>query len=534
MDVTNILQGGSDNSVMNAFIDPRNELAPGSNRPPARTATEPEELAELHRLCREGRLYDVERWIRVGRPVQLARGTPVKRARLTSALEIAIQAKNHSLVSLLLHNGYDPNREFRSPLDLALQARRFDLVSLLLEWGADPRRVDLGALFDTYSSELFARFQDLGVDLTTGHALAEALAYHTSNRPLFGFAKRHRASNPKIQTELNIALAHHVSEESEKGVQLCLWAGADPHAPSLNLRYRAASGRDNGEDEEEDSGVSAVYEACLHGNVEILKRLKPDRARDDYDKLYQAAGSLAVIDLLAQQCLPRDIGAVIQHHLWWATFDSGQWRSIEMLRRLFEIGVRWNQSSPHEIAHFRRCLLKASDSTFVGLAKLLATEDYCSPEILRELARTPSVRARMKDVGFISPLRDDPKRYDQPRPTRSREVLKKFGVELREPREATAPPVPRFVWIGVRRENGREIRVDRAELFERVWSQPVARLAEEWGLSGPGLKKVCRRLQVPVPPRGYWARLKAGQRARRPHLPSLAAGAAPEIILRTP
>ena len=43
------------------FIDPRDNPTPGTNRPPARTTTEPEDLAELHRLCREGRVYDVER-----------------------------------------------------------------------------------------------------------------------------------------------------------------------------------------------------------------------------------------------------------------------------------------------------------------------------------------------------------------------------------------------------------------------------------------------------------------------------------------
>jgi len=73
----------------------------------------------------------------------------------------------------------------------------------------------------------------------------------------------------------------------------------------------------------------------------------------------------------------------------------------------------------------------------------------------------------------------------------------------------------------------------RAELFERVWSQPVARLSAEWGLSGPGLKKVCRRLDIPVPSRGYWAKLKYGHRMKRPQLPSLPAAADPEIIFRT-
>src|SRR5712691_6057481 len=142
---------------MNAFIDPRDALAPGAHKSPARTATEPGELAELHRLCREGRLYEVERWIRIGRPVQIAQGTLVKRTRVTSALEIAVQAGNHALVLLLLSNGYDPNQKLRCPLDVALRVRRFDLVSLLLEWGVDPHCVDLGDLFGTYNSDLFGR-----------------------------------------------------------------------------------------------------------------------------------------------------------------------------------------------------------------------------------------------------------------------------------------------------------------------------------------------------------------------------------------
>jgi hypothetical protein len=96
--------------------------------------------------------------------------------------------------------------------------------------------VDLADLFDTYNSELFRRFQDLGVDLTMDHAPAATLAYHTSNRPPFGFAKRHRESNPQMQTELNMALAHHVEEENQEGIQRCLWAGPDP------MRVRPPSG----------------------------------------------------------------------------------------------------------------------------------------------------------------------------------------------------------------------------------------------------------------------------------------------------
>lgn len=48
----------------------------------------------------------------------------------------------------------------------------------------------------------------------------------------------------------------------------------------------------------------------------------------------------------------------------------------------------------------------------------------------------------------------------------------------------------------------------------------------------PARAAPCRRLQVPVPPRGYWARVAAGQRLSRPPLPSLPPGQAEESLIR--
>lgn len=67
----------------------------------------------------------------------------------------------------------------------------------------------------------------------------------------------------------------------------------------------------------------------------------------------------------------------------------------------------------------------------------------------------------------------------------------------------------------------------REELFDLVWSEPVARVAERYGLSGAGLRKLCLRHDVPVPPRGHWARVKAGKKVRRPKLPSSGSGVRP-------
>jgi hypothetical protein len=63
---------------MPAFIDPRVETETSSGRPATRTTRQAEELAQLNLLCSAGRLYDVERWIAAGRPLQVdeLRSTP--------------------------------------------------------------------------------------------------------------------------------------------------------------------------------------------------------------------------------------------------------------------------------------------------------------------------------------------------------------------------------------------------------------------------------------------------------------------------
>lgn len=58
----------------------------------------------------------------------------------------------------------------------------------------------------------------------------------------------------------------------------------------------------------------------------------------------------------------------------------------------------------------------------------------------------------------------------------------------------------------------------REELFSLVWEQPVRQLAEELGVSDVAISKRRKLLQVPTPPRGYWAKLRAGKRSQKPVL----------------
>jgi hypothetical protein len=61
--------------------------------------------------------------------------------------------------------------------------------------------------------------------------------------------------------------------------------------------------------------------------------------------------------------------------------------------------------------------------------------------------------------------------------------------------------------------------VTREQLYEQVWSVPIWTLCQQYGLSDNGLRKICKRLNVPVPPRGYWAKVEAGHKVRKVALP---------------
>ncbi len=55
------------------------------------------------------------------------------------------------------------------------------------------------------------------------------------------------------------------------------------------------------------------------------------------------------------------------------------------------------------------------------------------------------------------------------------------------------------------------IHLTREELFEQIWSKPTTKLAMEYGISDVGLAKICKKLNIPRPPKGYWLRKYPGK-----------------------
>jgi len=71
----------------------------------------------------------------------------------------------------------------------------------------------------------------------------------------------------------------------------------------------------------------------------------------------------------------------------------------------------------------------------------------------------------------------------------------------------------------------------RQELYDRVWVEPMSKICKDLGVSDRGLAKACARANIPVPPRGYWARKDAGQEVPVAPLPPLKTGERDQVII---
>lgn len=103
------------------------------------------EAKQLIALCRAGRLYEVEKWISEGKPLDISAVT--KRGRQKSLLEIAVETgipQRGRTAGKRCSN--EPAKN--AALAQAVSSRRLDLVELLAQHGAQhSKRIELIASF---------------------------------------------------------------------------------------------------------------------------------------------------------------------------------------------------------------------------------------------------------------------------------------------------------------------------------------------------------------------------------------------------
>jgi hypothetical protein len=464
-----------------------------------------EEGKELLGLCRAGRLYEVEAWIAAGRSLQVLaefKKTP---------LQISVGLGFHSLVELLIiHETCQTVKN--GALAKAVELRSVELVQLLLQHGAEITGVHFSDVLRTWEPNLIRLFLESGADVVTGlpFAIAFGEKVRTALRPFVDYKTAHPELSKELQDQADRALRHFCREGDLKWVSLLLWAGSDPRTMGPKLY----------DPDDQDLFVTALQEACGSNQLAVLRRLKPNPKLDDLSDLlrWAAIGAHGEIIryLLEIGAMPNNKAnggsTALDTCLWHISIEGVRpWHtarsitkfaargSLEAIQLLTEHGAIWRPDDRTQMNSVRRILLGCEPEVTIELLKILVINEACSGETLRELFSSPRMRQHLsKEKWWLSRLKlqeiaaDPPKRKIQAQiPTVSRELLSRYN---------------------------------REELYEKAWSQPMQKLAKGYGVSDVGLAKVCKKLYIPVPGRGYWAK-KAARRpvAKRPSLKPISA-----------
>src|SRR5260370_16957581 len=102
-----------------------------------------EESKALLALCRAGKLYEIEHWISVGKPVVI--DPSLRKTALLTAMETGF----HSLVDLLARHEQRQEQKDRVLAD-AVERKRLDMVEVLVEHGPRIKPVPLNNVFPTW------------------------------------------------------------------------------------------------------------------------------------------------------------------------------------------------------------------------------------------------------------------------------------------------------------------------------------------------------------------------------------------------
>src|SRR5688572_25554454 len=60
----------------------------------------------------------------------------------------------------------------------------------------------------------------------------------------------------------------------------------------------------------------------------------------------------------------------------------------------------------------------------------------------------------------------------------------------------------------------------RQKLYNLVWSQSMLSLSKKYDISDVGLRKICLKLNIPIPKVGHWQKLQFGKKVIKVPLPN--------------
>jgi len=342
----------------------------------ARRPDLPEDVQQLVSLIRNGKLFALQDWIKVGKRVNCSEICD-DRARI---LCIAVKTGFHSILEELLKAGDWSTNELTEALDWALDSRRFDLADVLIVHGAKISDLDFETVCRTLDFSLMERFLREGGDPSKDNAFGRALR-DMKARPLLRFYKSFRADFPSLDDQAALALYDAVANEQVRWTALLAWAGADPFRPVPWDFY------DNFPVDPQDSTCAATR-ASWRCNPQIFKSLKlRPNAAQAIELLGDAVTSenIELFQTVLKQVPPKQINntergssealeRVVSHwvHRAWsnAPTTKGDDENLQCIQLLLDMGARWNPA-PEQIRYVRRNLKEHEARHIVQVLRLL-------------------------------------------------------------------------------------------------------------------------------------------------------------------
>ena len=474
-----------------------------------------EDAEQLLRLCREGRLFELQAWVAAGRSLSVPahyRQTPIR---------VALNTGFHSLIEFLLQ--HEENQSAKDDvLKQSCWSGQRSVMQLALSHGASIGGVAFQNVIETWDRGIAQVFLEHGADPVTNAPFARA--FKSRVKAALGIFLDCKRARPDLadglQLQADMALRQSCQDDDLKWVSLLMWLGANPRAKGVTTDdLDTPDALDDPEYQQ-----SALQIACHSKEPKILKRLKPDPAVDDLRELMAAAASLIttpetiayLVSLGADVNDKPDGGSTVletclrnfgwRESVWEASYPyrhsivpaSRLGKSLDALRFLLEKGARWTPDD-RVITDTRRALYRVDGEGIAAVVKLLRTHHACDDHILTALVRTEKMRNMLADA--------ERRRVSAERHAKrvaGRATLRPTPPPPTKPTRAPLPPS----------------RYDRQRLYEEVWTEPTQQVAKRYGVSDVAITKACALLDIPKPPRGYWAKIAAGQELpNRPVLP---------------
>lgn len=477
--------------------DERKTALEAISLPDAAVATS-EDTKELVNLCRAGRLYEIEKWIAGGKPLDVP-------AKYRSLLRVALQTGFHSLIELIAK--HEKNQSWKNAaLADAVSLRRLDFIQLLVENGAEVKSVPLSDVLLEWNPHIFRFFLERGADPVEDSPFAVAFSnkVRTALGPFLELKRSRPELSAALQEQADCALRYFCGKGDMKWISLMLWARANPRSLGSNLDERYGN--------DPECFTTALKEASYSGNVEVLKKLKPDSKQDDLSDLLHCAAVSARTDaikyVLEVGANPNDKAnggsSALDTCLWHLNIGSSPLYYRESLRSKYEVskgldsareltghGAIWNPNDQHAFNDLRRALYGCKPEVTIELLQIFRKHNACPQDRLKELLCKPRMKEHLASQTYW---------------------LTRLGLKYEENRNSKEWTPPAHLLS----------KYNRAELYEKVWSQPMRILAQQYGVSDAYLGRVCRLLRIPLPGLGYWAKKSAGRTAKkRPPLPPL-------------